>query len=152
MESNRKLLVTGLLALAALAGCSDPGTEAASAANFHLAIDASNAANRLTNEVTSSGRVPTREERDTIRLHTAIALEHAELVDHRMLARMHDDMPRIYRDAFVRGLGTVLQGLHEEDPRLLAEGHRHIDRWADWLEANAHEIEFPPRPTTAGNR
>jgi hypothetical protein len=141
-----------LLALAALAGCSDPAVEAASATNFHLAIDASNAANRLTNEVTSSGLVPTREERDTIRLHTAIALEHAELVTDRTLDRMHDDMPRIYRDAFVRGLRTVLQGLIDEDPRLLAEGHRHIDRWADWLEANAHEIQFPPRPATADSR
>lgn len=152
MESNRQLLFSGLLVLATLVGCSDPGAEAASAANFHLAIDASNAANRLTNEVARTGRVATREERDAIRLHTAIALEHAELVDDRMLARMHDDMPRIYRDAFVRGLRTVLLGLSDEDPRLMAEGHRHIERWADWLEANAHEIEFPPRPATADSR
>lgn len=151
MVSCRKLVAMVLL-LPVFGGCADPAVEAASAANFYLAIDASNAANRLTNEVTSTGRVATREEREAIRLQTAVALEHADLVDNRTLARMHDDMPRIFRDAFVRGLRIILQGLDEENPQLLAEGHRHVDRWAEWLESNVHEIEFPPRPATAGSR
>jgi hypothetical protein len=137
-----------LFAVLALSGCQDPAERAADAANFHLAIDASNEATRITNRFTTTGTVPTEADRAAIRLQTNLALEHAIMVRDRSLAHMHDDMPRVFHDRFVRGLRTVSRGLDERSPELMADGHEHLEKWADWLEAHAHEIRFPPPPAS----
>ncbi len=143
-----KLVLLGLaVAVMASVGCEREHDLNPDALHFHLAIEASNDATRLTNRFTTSGQVPNQEERDAILRLTRIALEHADMVRDIGLARMHDDMPRIFRDRFVRGLRSVASGLEARDPQLMAEGHLHLDKWADWLESHAHEIRFPSRPT-----
>lgn len=138
------------LAVGLLAACENPGEAASDAANFYLAIEASNEAVRLTNRFTTTGETPSQAERDEILRHTRVALEHAAMIRNRGLARMHDDMPRMFRERFEHGLRTVAQGLAERSPQLMGQGHEHLDRWADWLESNAHEIRFPPRPAATG--
>jgi len=148
---NRYLLALALAALL-FAGCGREHDAGPDALHFHSAIQASNDATRLTNRFTTSGRVPSQEERDGILHLTRIALEHADLVRDIGLARMHDDMPRVFRDRFVRGLRAVASGLETRNPTLMAEGHMHLDKWADWLESHAHEIRFPPRPMALADR
>jgi len=148
---NRFLLALAVAALL-LVGCERDRDVNPDALHFHSAIEASNDATRLTNRFTTSGWVPSQEERDSILHLTRVALEHADLVRDIGLARMHDDMPRVFRDRFVRGLRAVASGLETRNPTLMAEGHMHLEKWADWLESHAHEIRFPPRPTALVDR
>jgi hypothetical protein len=140
---NTLFAVTGALALLACAG--DTVSES-DARNFHLAIEASNAGTRLTNRYVTEGTTPSPEQRNLVLRHTRIALEHTRLVRDRALASMHDDMPVMFRNRFERGLELVAEGIENRRPGLMAEGHRHIEAWADWVESNAAEIRFPPKP------
>ncbi len=139
-----------MMSATALSACTPGGVPAADALNFHLAIEASNAGTRLTNRFTTSGAVPTPEERALVLRHTRIAIEHSRLVRDRSLAAMHDDMPVMFRNRFERGLELVATGIESRRPDLMAEGHRHIEAWADWVESNAASIDFPPKPVAQG--
>jgi hypothetical protein len=53
---------------------------------------------------------------------------------------------RQFRDDFEAGLAQVEDALLARDPDLMAEGYERVERWLDWLETNAREVRFPPKP------
>lgn len=132
-----------------LGGCGPAPITDSDAMHFHAAIDASNAGTRLTNRYVSAGTTPTAAERGEVLHHTRVALEHTRQVRDAALAAMHDDMRVMFRSRFERGLELIVRGIEGRRPDLMAEGHRHLDAWADWIESEGASIRFPPRPVTA---
>lgn len=141
------LLLTIVAALAAGCGREPSFTDAevADASAFYRAVDASNAATRLTNRYTTTGAVPSEDDLDAIRVHVRLALEAVRATRDGILDRMHPELKDMYRTEFEGGLALVDRALSDRDARMLADGYWRVERWLDWLEANADEIRFPPR-------
>jgi hypothetical protein len=75
--------------------------------------------------------------------HFKLALAEARLVTSQVLAKMHPELPVVYKEKYIRCLELAIMGLESGDSRIAFAAGDTSKAWNDWWAANKNNVRFP---------
>ncbi len=117
--------------------------EKANLAHFKRGMIATGKAMILVEGFAKTGR-PTPTDAARVQDLVKEALDESKLVRDDVLAKVHTDFPKMYREKFVGALGALARLLRADADRNDAlEGIRLLNEWEDWVRSHEKELRFP---------
>jgi hypothetical protein len=119
--------------------------EKQNAMHFHLSMNASRAATKLTNLGSAYSTIPQSEIVEMQRL-MKIALQEAQLVQDVILDKAFPGMSKPFREKYQRSLELKLRAAEEDYLSAVPyeiKGTTLYNEWVDWINAHNSEIQIP---------